>query len=416
MMEQSASVKGCPFHAQNFQPFVNPQLDDPYPIYKQARTEEPVFYSPVLGGYVLTRYDDILAVLKDPARFSSADNLKPIVQPPPEVINVLRQGFSFIADLVNSDGEQHKRLRAPFQKLFAPEKLQAMEPAIRAIANRLVDRFIQDGHVDIIHAFAHPLPLEVILTYYGVPLELMEDLKRWCQDVSSLTNGYLPPDQQLECARSFVSLQHTLADLIEQRRVHPENDLISNILDSDLTLNELVIVLCGLILAGHVTTSDLIGNGLKVMVEQPQLWRSLCDNPARISAAVEEALRYDAPVPGMTRTATEDVAISDVAIPKGSRLFLMYGSANRDEAQYAESDSFDLDRFRNTTSNHLAFGHGVHRCIGSNLALREARIAFEVLAERLPNLRLVPNQVLSRTPILSNRGFTNLQVEWDVMA
>lgn len=413
MMEQATVQKRCPFHSQDFQPFVNPQLDDPYPIYKQARAEEPVFYSPVLGGYVLTRYEDILAALKDPARFSSADNLKPIVEFTPEVIDVLRQGFPFISDIVNSDGEQHKRLRAPFQKLFTPEKLQAMESPIRAIANRLVDQFIQDGHTDIIHQFAHPLPLEVILTYYGVPLELMDDLKCWCQDVSALTSGHLPPDRQLECARSFVSLQHTLVSLIEQRRANPSTDLISNILDSDLTLNELVIVLCGLILAGHVTTSDLIGNGLKIFLEQPERWRSLCHNSSLIPAAVEEVLRYDAPVPGMTRTAAEEVTLAGVLIPKGSRLFLMYGSANRDEKQYIESDRFDLDRFRNTTSNHLAFGHGVHRCIGSNLALREARIAFEVLAERLPNLRLRPNQVLTHLPLMTNRGFTAMEVEWD---
>jgi cytochrome P450 len=405
--------KTCPFHAQTFQPFTSPQLDDPYPIYKQARDEAPVFFSPVLGGYVLTRYEDILSVLKDPVRFSSADNLKPIVEFTPEVIATLREGFPFIADIVNSDGDHHKHLRAPFQKLFAPEKLRAVEASIRAIAHRLVDRFIQDGHVDIIHAFAHPLPLEVILTYYGVPLELMDNLKHWCEDVSALTNGYLPPDRQLECARSFVSLQHTLAGLIEQRRVHPGDDLISNVLDSDLTLNELIIVLCGLILAGHVTTSDLIGNGLKALLENPELWRSLCDDPARIPAAVEEALRYDAPVPAMTRTAKEEVAIAGISIHQGSRLFLMYGSANRDDKQYPDSDRFDPSRFYHTSSNHLAFGHGVHRCIGSNLAIREARIAFEVLIERLPNLRLRPNQVLSRTAVLSNRGFTALEVEWD---
>lgn len=406
--------KTCPHMGQAFQPFVNPQLDDPYSFYKQARSEEPVFHSPVLNGYVITRYADILTVLKDPARYSSADNLKPIVRYSPETIDVLRQGFPFMSDLVNSDGEQHKRLRAPFLKAFAPEKLQAMEDSIRAIANRLVDSFVKDGHVDIIARFAYPLPLETILMMYGVPLERMADIKQWCQDMTALFSAPLAPDQQLNCARSFVNLQNLVAGLIQERRQTPRYDLISDIQDSDLSLNELVIVLCGLIVAGHKTTSHLISNGLNVLLEQPELWRSLCHDPSRIPTAIEEVLRYDAPVPAMIRTTTQDVTLSGVALPKGTQLFLMYGSANRDEAQYSESDRFELDRFKQTTSNHLAFGHGVHHCIGSNLARREGRIALEVLAARLPDLRLRPNQELTHIPALMNRGFTHLEVEWNV--
>ncbi|MBW4541089.1 MAG: cytochrome P450 [Myxacorys chilensis ATA2-1-KO14] len=416
MIESTSSTekKTCPHMGQIFQPFVNPQLDDPYSFYKQARSEEAIFHSPVLNGYVVTRYADILTVLKDPVCYSSADNLKPIVRYSPEVIDVLRQGFPFVSDLVNSDGDQHKRLRAPFLKAFAPEKLQAMENSIRAIANRLVDSFVNDGHVDIIARFAYPLPLETILTMYGVPLDRMADIKQWCQDMTALFSSPLAPDQQLNCARSFVNLQNMVAGLIQERRQMPCHDLISDIQDSDLSLNELVIVLCGLIVAGHKTTSHLISNGLKVLLEQPERWQSLCDNSALIPTAIEEILRYDAPVPAMIRTTTQDVSLSGIALPKGTQLFLMYGSANRDEAQYSDSDRFELERFKQTTSNHLAFGHGVHHCIGSNLARREGRIALEVLASRLSNLRLRPNQEFARIPALMNRGFTHLEVEWDI--
>lgn len=197
--------KTCPHLAEEFQPFVQPQLDDPYSFFKRAREEEPLFFSPMLNGYVLTRYEDILNVLKDPARFSSADNLKPIVEFTPEVIGVLREGFPFVADLVNSDGELHKRLRAPFMKVFAPEKLQGLEASIRSIANRLVDNFINDGQVDIVSKFTYPLPLEVILTMYGVPLEVMPNIKKWCLDMTALLSSQLTPESQLECARSFVA-------------------------------------------------------------------------------------------------------------------------------------------------------------------------------------------------------------------
>ncbi|WP_026731823.1 cytochrome P450 [Fischerella sp. PCC 9605] len=406
--------KTCPHLGQEFQPFVQPQLDDPYSFFKRARDEEPIFYSPILNGYVLTRYEDILNVLKDPARFSSADNLKPIVTFTPEVIGVLRQGFPFVADLVNSDGDLHKRLRAPFVKVFAPERLQALEDSIRAIANRLVDSFIKDGQADIVSQFTYPLPLEVILTMYGVPLEIMPNIKKWCLDMTALLSSQLTPEAQLECARSFVAMQHTVAGLIEERRQTPQNDLISNIQDSDLSMNEQVIVLCGLILAGHKTTSHLIASTIKLLLERPELWQAICENQSLIPAAVEEALRYDAPVPAMIRTTTEEVSIAGVTLPQGTQLFLMYGSANRDENQYGNADSFEIERFQQTTANHLAFGHGVHHCIGSNLARREGRIALEVLSSRLPNLRLRSNQQLTHIPALMNRSFKDLYVEWDI--
>ncbi len=406
--------KVCSKLAQEFQPFIQPQLDDPYSFWKRARACEPIFYSALLHGYVLTRYEDILNVLKDPTRFSSADNLQPIVTFTPEVIEVLKQGFPFVADLVNSDGELHKRLRAPFVKAFAPERLQALEDSIRAVANRLVDNFINDGQADIVSQFSYPLPLEVILTMYGVPLAMMANIKKWCHDMTALFSSQLTPEKQLECARSFVAMQHSVAALIEQRRQVPQNDLISSIQDSDLSLNEQVIVLCGLILAGHKTTSHLIANSIKLLLEQPQLWQAVSSIPSLIPAAVEEVLRYDAPVPAMIRTTTEEVAIAGTTLPPGTRLFLMYSSANRDENQYSNADRFEIERFKHSTPNHLAFGHGVHHCIGSNLARREGRIALEVLSLRLPNLRLCPHQQLTYIPALINRSFTSLFVEWDL--
>ncbi|WP_026100528.1 cytochrome P450 [Fortiea contorta] len=404
----------CPHLKEEFQPFVQPQLDDPYSFFQQARNEAPLFYSPILNGYVLTRYEDILNVLKNPVKFSSADNLQPIVNFTPEVFQVLRKGFPFVADLVNSDGDLHKRLRAPFMKVFAPEKLQVLEDSIRVIANRLVNNFINDGQVDIVTQFTYPLPLEVILTMYGVPLEMMHNIKKWCIDMTALLSSQLTPEAQLECATSFVSMQHAVADLITKRRQNPQNDLISGILDSDLSMNEMVIVLCGLILAGHKTTSHLIASTIKLLLEQPQLWQAISEKPSLIPAAIEEALRYDAPVPAMIRTTTEEVSIAGVTLPSGSRLFLMYGSANRDEKQYNQADSFEIERFQQLTANHLAFGHGLHHCIGSNLARQEGRIALEILSSKLPNLRLRPNQKLTYIPALMNRSFKELYLEWDI--
>jgi cytochrome P450 len=417
MLEQHSTTpekKTCPHMGKEFQPFVSPQLENPYPFFKRAREEEPLFFSPLLNAYVLTCYDDIITVLKDPNKFSSKDNLQPIGEYTPEVIQEFRKGFPMVPDLLNSDGEHHKRLRAPFIKIFVPEKLEAMEDSIRSIANRLVDKFVKDGQVDIIEEFAYPLPLEVILTMYGVPLEMMEDIKNWGHQTTALFSSHLTPEQQLECVRGFVEMQHAIAGLIEERRKNPQQDLVSAIQDSDLSLNEMVVVLCGLVVAGHKTTSHLIGNGLQVLLENPKLWQAICQDRSLIPHAIEEVLRYEAPVPAMIRTTTQEVELAGVKLSPNSRIFLMYGSANHDETQFKDADRFELERFKQPIPKHLAFGHGAHHCIGSNLGRREGRIAFEVLSERLPNLRLSPNQKLENIPALMSRGFKRLELEWDV--
>jgi cytochrome P450 len=206
-----------------------------------------------------------------------------------------------------------------------------------------------------------------------------------------------------------------VADLIEQRKQAPQDDLISNIQDSDLTMPDMIMVLCGLIFAGHKTTSHLIGNALKILLEKPQLWQAVCENPSIIPGVIEEALRYEAPVPAVNRTTTEVADIGGLILPKGTKLFLMYGSANRDETKYEDAQNFDINRFQQKNTPHLAFGHGMHRCIGSKLALTEARIALQILAVRLPNLKLQPNQEFNYAPTLRSRGCTNLRVEWEVI-
>ena len=415
-MNLEEKMQGCPFHkekiGEEYQPFVNPQLSDPYSFYDFARKEEPIFYSSVLNGYVVTRYEDIMTILKDPVTYSSKDNLQPIGEYTKETIDVLRTGFPFVSDLVNSDGSRHKFLRAPLQKAFAYSKLKSMEGSIAAIVNRLIDNFINDGRVDILDQFAYPLPLEVIFTLYGVPLEMIPDFKHWGYQTTKLFSSALNPEEQLECARSFVSIQYAVANLIEEKRKAPKDDLISTIIDSELTTPDMVIVLYGLIVAGHKTTSHLIGNTLKVLLEKPGYWKAISENPSIIPAVVEEGLRYDAPIPAMIRTNNEEVEIAGVKIPENSKLFLMYGSANRDENHYQNADEFDIKRFQNQTSDHLAFGHGVHRCIGSGLALMETKIAFELLSKRIPNLRIQPNQELNYIPTLMTRGFTSLILEW----
>ena len=405
-------IKTCPFHAgQEYQPFALSQLENPYPFFQQARNQEPVFYSSVVDAYVITRYEDVLNILKNPKVFSSAKSLQTAGNMAPEVVKVLQQGYPFVS-LINTDGEQHRRLRAPFLKVFTPENLAKVESSIYSIANKLVDNFINDGSVEIVSKFAHPLPLEVILTMYGVPLEKMAQVKQSGNDVSLLFSSPLTPERQIECAKSFVSLQYYIASLIEQRRSSPGEDLISQLLTTDLTTPEIVLLLCEMVIAGHKTSANAITKALKLLLEDSVRWQTICENPSLIPIAVEEILRYDTPAQSMIRVATQEVTIAGVKIPQDSRLLLLYGSANRDSDKYKNGDRFDIERFKDAPVDHLAFSHGTHHCTGSNLARREVKIALEVISQRIPNLKLTLNQQLHHLPILTNRGYASLYLRW----
>ena len=406
------TINRCPFHAgKEYQPFSKPQLDNPYPFYQRARNEQPIFYSPSLNAYVITRYNDLLNVLKNPKIFSSAKSLQSAGNLTPEVMFVLQQGFPFVS-LINSDGEQHKRLRTPFLEMFASKRMIKAEDSIRAIANRLVDNFINDGSVEIVSQFAHPLPLEVILTMYDVPLEKMAQVKESGNSISALFSTPLPPERQIECAKKYVGLQYYLASLIEERRSANGDDLISVLQTSDLTLPEQVLLLCEIIIAGHKTTASLIGTSVKLLVENYKTWQHLHEFPHLIPIAVEEVLRYDGPSQSMIRVTTQEVTISGITIPKDSRVMILYGCANRDFDRFKDGDRFDIERFQNSPLNHLAFGYGKHHCAGSNLARRQVRIALEILSTRIPNLRITPNQELNHTPTLLDRGYESLNLEW----
>ena len=415
MNQQSSTdtaFKTCPHLGKEFQPFEPPQLEDPYPFFDRARSE-PVFYSSLFDAYVLTRYDDIISVLKNPKQFSSVNSLQSIVNFTPEVVDILRKGFPFVS-IINTDGERHQRLRAPFMKVFASEQLAKVEDSIRQIGDRLLDNFINDGRADIVKQFAHPLPLEVILTMYSVPLEIIPQVTQWAGNMTQLFSAPLSPERQVECASSFISLQQYVASLIAEKRKSPQDDLISNILNSGLDTPELVLCLCEMIQAGHATSADFIGTAVKLFAERPQVWQKLHQNPALIPGALEEVLRYDTPAPSMIRITTEEAVFGEVTIPQGARILILYGSANRDETRYQDGDNFDIDRFQDTAPNHIAFSHGLHHCLGSNLARREGRIAIEILSQRLPSLRIVPNQELAHIPAMLTRGYQNLEVEWDV--
>jgi cytochrome P450 len=238
--------------------------------------------------------------------------------------------------------------------------------------------------------------------------------KKLSHNAAILFSSPLSEEQQVECARDYVRLQHYFIQLVNERRSAPREDLISSLLETspgETPFNdaELVRILYGMVVAGYETTTQLIGNGVALLLEQPERWQTLCAHPEGIPQAIEEILRYDPPVVAFFRTTTQEVTVGGIKFPPETLLLVVFDSANRDETQFPQADQFDMQRSPN---RHLAFGYGVHFCLGAFLARKEGQIAFETLCQRLPTLRLTPQQTLLHTPILRQRGLVRLEVLW----
>ncbi|MGH8348942.1 MAG: cytochrome P450, partial [Pseudomonas sp.] len=313
----------------------------------------------------------------------------------------------------------HTRLRLLIRQGFTPRRLAALEPVIREVANNLVDTFAADGQVDLISQFAYPLPLTVILGMLGVPAHDMPTMRRWTQESIALNfaSATLPLEQQVAYAQGKLAFQRYTRDLVTERAQAPREDLISHLLRArqegipPLSTEEVSSLIPGLIIAGHESTAKLIGNTMRLLLTHPEQRQALQRDPNLTAAAVEEGLRIDAPVLGMVRTTTREVTVGGVALAAGARLFLLYGSANHDETYFTDAEQFHPDRARRTS--HLAFGHGIHFCLGAPLARLEARIAIETLGRRLPGLRLAPEQSFAHVPSLVFRGLACLGLVWD---
>jgi cytochrome P450 len=398
-----------------YHPFAEEQREDPYPFYEFLRTQEPITYSPAVEAWLVTRYSDIRTILSQPDIFSSRDVARPLTNVTPKTREILNQGYPMVPTAISSDGFDHKRFRDPYIKTFSPARMTTYEGFIRKVVNHLVDELVGTGSADIITQFAYPLTLEVILHTMGIPQEKMADAKKWSGELVAFLYSPLSEEQQVKCAWGLVAFQHYIAQLIEERREQPQSDAISDLVHSQvpggepLSMNELVSALCGLVMAGHKTTVDLIGNGLVLLLNPRSRWQKLCMHPEIIPAAVEEILRYDSPVQALLRTTLREVTIGDVTLPAGARVLLIFGAANRDEMKFPQAANFDMQR---TPNRHLGFGYGIHFCIGAPLARLEARVAFEVLTQRLPQMRLAPDQHLVHLPILAFRGYQRLDVEW----
>ena len=381
--------------AVQFNPLLPEVRANPYPLYRQLREEEPVHWSELMEAWVLTRYDDVSALLKD-SRFS-ADRRKANNRFAREAAARLQEGgpLAGATTMLGSDPPEHTRLRGLVSKAFTPRVVEAMRPHIQEIVDSLLDDVQESGRMDIIGDLAYPLPVIVIAEMLGVPPEDRDDFKRWSDDIVA-TLGPLAAPEVIEQAR--ISIQE-MADyfnaVIAERRREPREDLLSGLIAAEergevLSEEELLATCILLLAAGNETTTNLIGNGMLALLRHPDQLEKLRDQPSLTDSAIEEFLRYDGPVQSTARVATEQLEIRGTTIEEAQLVIALLGAANRDPEQFPNPDELDIARQPN---QHIAFGQGLHFCLGSPLARMEGQIAFETLLRRMPNPRLESEEI-----------------------
>ncbi|HSN34882.1 MAG TPA: cytochrome P450 [Arthrobacter sp.] len=376
---------------------------DPFPHYERMREAAPVFHDEQSGSWHVFRYEDVQRVLSDHARFSSRMG----GDDPSET------GQLFASSLITTDPPRHRQLRSLVTQAFTPKAVDALAPRISALTEELLEGIASTGTADLIRELAYPLPVIVISELMGIPAGDRDRFKQWSDVIVSQTQtGAANEDHH----STNVEMTEYFLNLIEQRRSRPGNDLISNLLSAEIDGQKLSVLellgFCSLLLvAGNETTTNLIGNAVLCFSEVPGTIDRLLKEPSLLPQAIEEVLRFRSPVQSMYRVAVADTMLGDVPIPAGAPLVAWIGSANRDERQFPRPAEFDIDRDQ---IRHLAFGHGIHFCLGAPLARLEARIALEALLSRLPGLTVSPGAHLERMDSTIIYGLKSLPAQWSV--
>jgi cytochrome P450 len=394
---------------QPFNPMDPEFLADPYPTYHRLRAEDPVHHSP-LGFWVLTRYEDVSAVLRDP-RF---------IKEPLAALVAARFGVEVPRgvglSMLDRDPPDHTRLRSLVGTAFTPRVVEGLRPRIQQIVDGLIMHAQALGSMDVIEEFAYPIPVNVICELLGVPVADHERFKGWSLDIArGLDSIYRPADSEVprRSAASRHAISDYFRDLIARRRAASRGDLLSALIEAEeagdkLNEEELLATCILILIAGHETTVNLIGNGVLALLRNPDELRRLRATPGLITSAVEELLRYDGPVQRTARVASAEATIGGRTIARGEMVMPFIGAADRDPAQFPDPDRLDLTRGDN---RHIAFGWGIHFCLGAPLARLEGQIAIDALVRRLPRLELVDDKAEYRQS-LTLRGLKTLPVKF----
>ncbi|GII81016.1 cytochrome P450 [Sphaerisporangium rufum] len=390
----------------DFDPFDPAHRADPYPYYRRLREVAPVWRSP-RGAWVLTRYRDCTEVLRD-ARFGHGSRQRLL-----DKSNWRRPAPSHAMPFILLDPPEHTRQRSLVNKAFTPRRVQRLAPWIGRLIDTMLDEAVDRGEVDLVEAFAHPLPATVISELLGVPGPDRELVRGWSRLIA---RGVDPdyqqsPEEKRERDAALASMDGYFRELVAERRARPGDDLLSELIaardaGSALTDGELLATCTMIYVAGHETTTDLLANGTLALIRNPGELKRLRDDPALVESAVEEFLRYDPPTQLTRRTVLADVTLGGHPVARGEQVVLVRGAANRDPDVFDDPERLDVGRAPN---RHIAFDGGVHFCLGAGLARLEARLAFQALVTRAAELALVSEEVPYKNN-LTIRGPRELRV------
>ncbi len=371
---------------------------DPYPLLHQLRQQAPVYWSDAIGAWLVTRYDDLVVTMKDPTRFSNENRLgQAVAYLPPEK----RANFKPFEDhyktkgLLHSDPPDHTRLRALVTKEFTAKVVEQMKPQIQKIVDGVLDAAESEGGMDVIPDLAAALPVGVIAEILGVPQGDRHLFKRWTDAILGFQGVNKPSEADLYRAQeALVELRAYLLDMFNERRRTPRQDLMSKFVAVEsagerLSQAELINTSVTLFTAGHETTLSFISNSIYSLLANPDQMQLLREKPELLASALEESLRFESPVSRQSRLMKADAELGGKTLKKGEMLFQMLNAANRDPEYFADPDKFDIQRQNN---RHMAFGQGMHFCVGAMLARTEGLIAVGTTIRRFPNLRLVDDK------------------------
>ena len=391
-----------PVHFDRFSPA---NVADPYELYAGLR-EAPPFFAEAYGVWIVSRYDDVRRVLTEHETFSSDFLIRSPLMPHPGVPEVLAAGHPEVKVLLNQDPPDHAAARAVVVAAFAPRRVRELAPRVQELATGMVDMLSAVREAELMSDYVMPLPLYVVCELLGLPLTDAPQIRAWIEELSIFNDFTATPARQLEAAHNSVAFENYLAAFLDG---HTGDDLTTALLESGaFTTEQMVSLLITLIFGGHETTANLIGNTLLQLIPSADAppWTYTGEE---VSAAVEETLRHDPPVQGMYRRVAVDTEVSGARIPAGAQVFALIGAANRDGEVFTDPDQWDPHR---QAPKHLAFGQGVHYCLGAQLAKMEANIAITTLVERLPHLSTVPGYTGEYLPNLMHRGPARLPARW----
>jgi cytochrome P450 len=397
-------------------------LKCPYAMNQRLQREAPVFRDPASGIYFISRYQDVVAMAMDHETFSSVlpgGGTRSVSSDDPEIAAIMAQGYPNVSTMLTQDPPLQRRYRKFVDGAFSPGNLKRLEPVIEQLANDLIDRFIDDGQCEFLSAFGVPLPLTIITAQLGAPIDDLPLFRKWTEAFIGNLSQQLDRAGRIRAARDIVEFQHYFVEKMAARRRQPENDILSMIVNASIDgepLNdaECLSMISQILVAGNETTSASLTEGMWLLIRHPEQYEQVRRDPSddMISALVEEILRITSPSANMFRRTTRPVTVAGVTIPENAICFARFAAANQDDTRFAEALKFDINR--GNLREHVAFGRGVHHCLGAALSRREMNGAFKVIFRRIGNFRLVPGAPEPQfAPNALLHGLTGLHLAFD---